>query len=112
LTLINYINLHPEETVLPAVAITPQQYYDVNNDQACTSLDVVAVVNHLNAEASLVAEGESCRLFPAPIVAAAEPTSDNHRDRFFRDLEMELSPREDLFGDLADDIASGWRSPG
>jgi len=106
LTLINYVNLHPGGPALPAVAVMPEKYYDVDNDGACTARDVLATVNHLNGQAWLVAGGEGSGSSSAP-TAAGDASPDELRDRFFRDLDTEWTPREVLFGDLADEIASG-----
>jgi hypothetical protein len=58
LTLINYINAHPNDSSLPPLPAAPPPYYDVNGDDQCTALDVLTVINHINSLPLREAEGE------------------------------------------------------
>jgi 6-phosphogluconolactonase (cycloisomerase 2 family) len=49
LILINYINSHPNNPILPVTPPPPPYlYYDVDNDGACTPADVLRVINQIN----------------------------------------------------------------
>jgi hypothetical protein len=60
LILINYINAHPNNPILPVTPPPPPYlYYDVDNDGACTPADVLRVINHINNQlAGSLASGE------------------------------------------------------
>jgi len=77
-------------------------YYDVNNDQVCTAQDVLLVINYLNAQ-TVAARGLE------PGAAEGEKPTNDASDRLFAALDSELSPLEDVLGDLADAIAAAWR---
>ncbi|MCY2993290.1 MAG: dockerin type I domain-containing protein [Planctomycetota bacterium] len=73
LTLINYLNAHPGDGVLPGSHELPTPYYDVSGDGFCSALDVLMVVNHINAPPTGAGEGEAVPLETLPLqpVAAA-----------------------------------------
>jgi hypothetical protein len=48
LLVINYLNLHPETSLLVASEAQPNYYIDVNNDNQCTAFDALVVINWLN----------------------------------------------------------------
>ena len=75
------------------VALTPAPlvtayHSEVNDDRSCAALDILMVINHLNAR---------------------EPSSDRVRDRLFGDLTTDLLPLETVLADLVGDVASAWR---
>ena len=49
LVLINHINAHPNDFVLPPIPVSPPPFLDVNGDGLCTPGDVLAVINKINA---------------------------------------------------------------
>lgn len=81
LILINYINAHPNEPILPVTPPPPPYlYYDVDDDGACTPADVLRVINHINNQlARLPASGEGA-LPPVP-PASNQPTAVSREDR-------------------------------
>jgi hypothetical protein len=74
----------------------------VNNDQACTALDALLLVNSLDAQTEVVVGLKLQEDF------GKEPSEDA-RDELFEELESELSVLESVLGDLADDIAAAWQ---
>jgi hypothetical protein len=72
LVLVNHINNHPGDTSLPAPPAAGPPYYDVNDDNQITALDVVAVTNYLNTDLS--GEGEAGT---NPLGAVAVSVSDS-----------------------------------
>jgi hypothetical protein len=58
LTLIDYINSHPGEQLLPAPPAGNHPWYDVDGSRGCTAADVLLVINLINSR-SAAAEGES-----------------------------------------------------
>ena len=73
LIVINYLNSHPDDSMLPAMPHVPPSYYDVNGDNLCTAADVLRIINFINAwEARGAgegeAEGERPQMEQAPIV--------------------------------------------
>jgi len=69
----------------------PASYYDVNDDRACTALDILLVINHLNArELAAVEAAEAEAVSPA-------------------DLAGDAPELEALLSDFAADVARQWR---
>jgi hypothetical protein len=60
------------------------------------------VINYLNAQ-TVAARGLE------PGAAEGEKPTNDASDRLFAALDSELSPLEDVLGDLADAIAAAWR---
>jgi CSLREA domain-containing protein len=59
LTLINYVNAHPEQLHLPAPPPGVHPLYDVDNSGGCSALDVLLVINYINSHPQGgTAEGE------------------------------------------------------
>jgi hypothetical protein len=58
LWVINYINAHSQDPVLPPVRPLGAPFYDVNGDGAATSIDVLLVVNRLNELNGALGQGE------------------------------------------------------
>jgi len=67
LTIINWINSHPNDTSLPSSPASGPPFYDVNNDKAITPRDVLLVINYINNHPAASAEGEGI------VGLAAEP---------------------------------------
>ena len=73
LIVINYLNAHPNGSVLPAMPHTPPPFYDVNGDNYGTAADVLTVINFLNAhEPTMAGEGEAEAVRMAADEAAVE----------------------------------------
>ena len=68
LTVVNYVNAHPGESLLPPPPVPVPAYYDVNDDGRCTALDVLLVINYLNS--GLAGEGEWADDLAADIAVA------------------------------------------
>jgi len=82
LTIINYINSHPDYS-LPVPPESPPPYYDINNDGLCTPLDALLVINYINGQGS--GEGEALQssassflvespLHPVHGITSSDPT--------------------------------------
>jgi len=66
LALIDYINTHPDQAVLPPPPeYKPHPFYDVNGDGRCTPLDALIVINYINHRGS-AGEGEVADDISAP----------------------------------------------
>jgi hypothetical protein len=60
LIVINYLNAHPDGSILPAMPDAPPPYYDANGDNYGTAADVLTVINFLNAhDPTMAGEGEA-----------------------------------------------------
>jgi hypothetical protein len=79
LIVINYINTHPDEVVLPASPGTSPPYYDVSGDDVCTAMDVLQVINCINGQASGAGAGEANALVVSSSEPIRTPTADGER---------------------------------
>jgi hypothetical protein len=59
LTVINYINSHPGQAVLPTSPLEAHPFYDVNNEGRATPLDALIVINYINSHPAGAGEGEA-----------------------------------------------------
>ena len=59
LTVIAYLNAHPNQSTLPtSPPEAPHPYYDVNDDKLCTPLDVLLQIVYINRQLNNRGEGE------------------------------------------------------
>lgn len=109
LTIINYINSHPQSSSLPGeLGDAPPPYYDVNNDGLCTALDVLQVINCINslpggsgeAEAvvgrvsgfALESDGRPIDVIRWPSKAAGDSDSTHPEDHYPRFWDTVFTP--------------------
>ncbi len=59
LLIVNYINRHIGEPVLPGVVQAPPPFYDVNGDNLCTAHDMLLVINFLLPQANSALSDEA-----------------------------------------------------
>ncbi len=73
LIIVNYLNEHPGDPLLPNAATVSPPFYDVSGDNLCTPQDALLVINWLRHQREGSSEGES----DAPsLQAAAEATTE------------------------------------
>ncbi len=68
LLIVNYINRHIGEPVLPSVAQAPPPFYDVNGDNLCTAHDMLLVINFLLPQANSASSNEAA-VADAPVAS-------------------------------------------
>ena len=70
LMVINYVNSHGGNSLLPTESASSRQFYDVNGDHLCTALDALMVINQINSETA--GAGESDAVVAAEIKSSAK----------------------------------------
>jgi hypothetical protein len=107
LVLINWINLNPGATRLPDLPAQPPPFLDVNDDNACTAADVLALTNELNRPSTEAGEGEAEQV--GTVQAGPDPVGGEFQDLAARAAFDALSDRRDaLLSDILQDVAAEW----
>lgn len=116
LAAINYLNSQSVHVGLPAAPLVSAYDYDVNDDQACTALDVLILINHLNADTDVPGEGEamsraSWSVGPFGLkrkAAGKRASAADHSDMASDALPVSFNGVDDILSDITLDVLKGW----
>jgi len=108
LTVISYINSHPDDLSVPPPPAEPPPYYDVDGNGFVTALDVLIIIDALNAQAS--SEPSSEPVGYAGGYGEGEYSPTNLARISQQSYESEKQARDDLELAVADQSGSGQQS--